>query len=310
MGSFDFFEFTKGSKVLKFLNYHHLLYFRSIATEGSIAKASQKLSVGQPALSAQLKSLEASIGERLFERKNRRLYLTDAGQLALRYANQINDLGRELVESIQTKSFSENASIQIGGLDSVPKQVLLKLVKASQQYGADKVSVFEGAGDELFRMLDSHLLDIVITNYPRSIETSQSHFQAKSLGKFPIGVYGTSQYLPLKKKFPESLANQPFILSTHHSQLRHDLDHFMDSQNIQIQVVAESQDTSLKKLMGLQGLGLIPLPEVVMKPLVDEGKLIHLGRLKNVFDEYWLIEGERLVENPVVKKLMSRFKVR
>ena len=295
---------------MKFLNYHHLLYFRSIATEGSIAKASKKLMVGQPALSAQLKSLEESIGEQLFDRRNRKLYLTEAGQLALRYANQINDMGRELIESIQTKSFSENASIQIGALDSVPKQVLLKLVKSAKQYGADKVSVLEGAGDELFRMLDSHLLDIVITNYPRSIEASQSQFQAKSLGKFPIGVYGTPQYQALRKSFPQSLSGQPFILSTHHSQLRHDFDHYIEAQGLSIQVVAESQDTSLKKLMGIQGLGLIPLPEVVMKPLVDEGKLIRIGRLKNVFDEYWLIESERLIENPVAKKLMARFKVR
>lgn len=295
---------------MKFLNYHHLLYFRSIATEGSIAKASKKMHVGQPALSAQLKSLEESIGEQLFERKNRRLYLTEAGHLALRYANQINDMGRELVESIQTKSFSENASIQIGALDSVPKQILLKLVKAAKQYEAEKVSVFEGAGDELFRMLDSHLLDIVITNYPRSIETSHHQFQAKSLGKFPIGVYGTTQFENLKKNFPQSLAGQPFILSTHHSQLRHDFDHYIEAQGLHIQVVAESQDTSLKKLMGIQGLGLIPLPDVVMKPLVDEGKLVRIGGLKNVFDEYWLMEGERLVENPVAKKLMSRFKVR
>ena len=47
---------------MKWLNYHHLLYFREIAKEGSIAKASEKLLVGQPALSHQLKQLEESLG--------------------------------------------------------------------------------------------------------------------------------------------------------------------------------------------------------------------------------------------------------
>ncbi len=294
---------------MKWLNYHHLLYFRTIATEGSLARASQKLNVGQPALSAQLKRLEESLGEQLFERRNRKLILTEQGELALRYANRINDMGEEFIESLQNKMFSEQASIQIGALDSVPKQILLKLVQAARRFGAGKVSIFEGSGDELFRLLDTHHLDIVITNYRRSVQ-SQRGFKARSLGKLPVGVYGTKAFLPLKKNFPTSLNEQPFILSTHHSQLRHDFNHFLQTNNIQIRVVAESQDTSLKKLLGADGIGLFPLAEVVMKPLlINEERLEHIGRLKNVFDEYWLIEGERLMENPVAKKLMDRFRI-
>ncbi|MCB0407123.1 MAG: LysR family transcriptional regulator, partial [Bdellovibrionales bacterium] len=162
---------------MKWLNYHHLLYFRTIASEGSLAKASKKLNLGQPALSAQLKNLENALGEKLFERKKRRLFLTEQGELALRYANQINDLGQELLESLQNKTFSEQASIQIGALDGVPKNILLKLVQTAKRFGADKVSIFEGTGDELFRLLDSHHLDIVITNFRRFIETSKTNFR-------------------------------------------------------------------------------------------------------------------------------------
>ena len=293
---------------MKWLNYHHLLYFRTIATEGSLAKASRVLNVGQPALSAQLKRLEESVGEKLFERRNRKLILTEQGELALRYANKINDMGQEFLESMQNKTYTETASIQIGALDSVPKQVLLRLVNAARRFGAGKVSIFEGSGDELFRLLDTHHLDIVITNFRRSVE-SQKDFKARSLGKFPVGVYGTKAFLPLKKNFPASLNQQPFILSTHHSQLRHDFDHFLQANDIQVRVVSESQDTSLKKLLGADGIGMFPLAEVVMKPLLAKGKLERIGRLKNVFDEYWLIEGQRLVENPVAKKLMDRFKI-
>ena len=46
---------------MKWLNYHHLIYFREIAKEGSISKASEKLLIGQPALSAQLKQLEEEL---------------------------------------------------------------------------------------------------------------------------------------------------------------------------------------------------------------------------------------------------------
>ena len=85
------------------LNYHHLYYFKVIATEGSIAKASKTLRLGQPTLSAQLKLLEDVIGQKLFERQNRRLILTDAGRVALDYANEIFRLGSELLDTINQR---------------------------------------------------------------------------------------------------------------------------------------------------------------------------------------------------------------
>ena len=83
--------------MIKWLNYHHLLYFRTIATEGSISRASEKLSVGQSALSSQLKQLEESIGQQLFQRKGRSLELTEAGKVALEYAEEIFQKGEEFV---------------------------------------------------------------------------------------------------------------------------------------------------------------------------------------------------------------------
>ena len=47
---------------MSWLNYHHLLYFWTVARAGSIAKASQELHLAQPTISAQLKLLEESLG--------------------------------------------------------------------------------------------------------------------------------------------------------------------------------------------------------------------------------------------------------
>ena len=71
------------------LNYHHLLYFWVIAREGSIRQACEVLSLSQPALSAQLRALEDSIGEKLFSRVGRGLVLTDVGKVTYRYAEEI-----------------------------------------------------------------------------------------------------------------------------------------------------------------------------------------------------------------------------
>ena len=66
------------------INYHHLLYFKVIAEEGSISRAAQVLRLGQPTLSAQLKQLEEALGVTLFERSHRRLSLSEHGKVAFK----------------------------------------------------------------------------------------------------------------------------------------------------------------------------------------------------------------------------------
>ena len=61
---------------MEWLNYHHLLYFWVVAREGSIAAATRKLNLTQPTISAQLRLLEESLGEKLFEKSGRSLVLT------------------------------------------------------------------------------------------------------------------------------------------------------------------------------------------------------------------------------------------
>ena len=83
---------------MSFLNYHHLRYFRAIAREGSLTRAAQLLNVSQSALSVQLGRLEESLGQPLFERKNKALTLTEAGRIALDYSESIFRSGDELLD--------------------------------------------------------------------------------------------------------------------------------------------------------------------------------------------------------------------
>ena len=78
------------------LNYHHLRYFWMIANEGHLTRAAERLHVSQSALSIQLRQLEASLGQKLFEREGKRLLLTEAGRIALDYANAIFRTGDAL----------------------------------------------------------------------------------------------------------------------------------------------------------------------------------------------------------------------
>lgn len=292
---------------MKWLNYHHLMYFRVIASEGGIAKAAKKLHLGQPALSSQLKTLEEFFGHALFERKSRRLYLTNAGKVTLQYANEIFEKGQELLEVIEDKTFSARIHVHLGALDSVPKTLITKLVEVARKIKPCQITVLEGRGEELLREVAAHQLDILVSNYPAPT-TGESGLFSRSIAKVPIAIYGSSKFKNLKRNFPSSLAGQPMILPTNHSKLRQDVDHFFSVNKMIHETVAEIQDTSVQKLLAIDGMGLIPLAEFSVKDQINEKKLIKIGTLKGVFEEFWIISAKRTIENPVTSKLVKDFR--
>lgn len=293
----------KGTCMPQWLNYHHLFYFRMIANEGGIARAAEKLHLGQPTLSSQLKQLEEMIGRPLFERRNRRLILTEAGKAALDYANEIFKLGDEMLEVLKDRTPEDQPHLQIGTLDSVPKNVILSIVIAAQKISSCGVSILEGKWDELFRELQTHRIDLLVSNYP-SQANEETQVYSKSVAKLPVSVYGAPRYKNLKRGFPYSLDGQPFVLPTVHSKLRHDLNHYFKLLGIKAMPSAETQDTSLQKLLAEHGVGLAPFSEAKEE---QEKKLVRLGRLENVYEEIWLISAQRKLENPIATKLMRSF---
>lgn len=292
---------------MKWLNYHHLLYFRVIAREGGIAKAAKKLRLGQPTLSTQLKQLEDSLGQRLFDRNNRRLTLTEAGKVALDYANEIFGLGDELLNVLQDETFSSRVKLNVGVLDSVPKVCVVRLTEEARRLGECSVCLLEGKADELFRELFAHQLDLVITNHTPTFGENHLAY-TKTIARFPVSVFAAPQFAKLEDGFPQSLAGEPFILPTLHSKLRHDLDHFFRTQGLSIETIVETQDTSLQKLLCVQSVGLIAIPEFAGAQLVEEGKVVRIGRLNGVIEEIWLVAAARRIENPIASKLMKSFR--
>lgn len=288
---------------MNWLNYHHLYYFRAIAQEGSIAKASEKLRIGQPSLSAQLKLLEDQLGKKLFERRNRKLVLTDSGAEALKYANEIFKMGEEMVEVLKDKTIDNKIHLQVGALDSVPKNVVSALVMQAYKTAPCSVSILEGKGDELMRELRAHKIDLILSNYPAEAGEDTA-FYSRSIAKMPVFIYGAKKYQKLKNNFPQSLSGMPIVLPTVHSKLRHDMDHFFSLNKIEINKIAETQDSSLQRSLAENELGLAPFSSSQDE---KHANIIKIGKLHNVFEEIWLISSKRKLENPVAKSLMKAF---
>ena len=123
----------------------------------------------------------------------------------------------------------------------------------------------------------------------------------------PVAIFGAASFGALKKSFPSSLNGLPFVLPTAHSKLRHDLNHYFKLQNIRVNRTAETQDTSLQKLLAKHGIGLAPLSVVAAESLVKDGALQRIGTLKGVYEEIWLVSAQRKLENQIAAKLIKIF---
>lgn len=290
------------------VNYHHLLYFHSIAVEGGIAKAAKKLRLGQPTLSTQMKQFEDTLGHELFDRSKRHLQLTEAGRMVLGYASEIFKLGDEMVDSLCDQHVASKIQVQIGAMDTVPKHLTLKVFHKAQASFDCVVSITEGHGDELLRELRAHRLDLVISNYPPAVGEAAGFF-AKSIARMPVAICASAKFSNLKRGFPASLKDQPFVMPSFQSKLRHDVEHYLKLNDIHVNTIAEVQDTSLQKLMGAHGDGLIPIALPAAQELISSNDLINIGILPDVHEELWLIAAQRRIQNPVASAIMKEFKI-
>lgn len=290
---------------MKWINYHHLIYFKVIAQQGSITKASEVLRVGQPALSSQLKNFEEQLGVELFERKNRKLILTEPGRIALEYAEKISSLGQELIEVIDDGTFSNQVNLSIGALDSIPKHLISDIVDFAHKKSGCFLSILEDSIESLLRKLVNHKIEVIISDKDYTQFEKGKVFSKKILKK-QVSAYASPDFIKYKKSFPRSINQAPCILPTFHSKLRQDLTNYFDSFDIRPKIIAETQDTSLQKLLAARGDGIIFLPDFASKELVQNHSLIKIGKIYEVYCEYYLIYSKRIVENPALELILDQ----
>src|SRR3954469_9422981 len=113
------------------LNYRHLYYFWVVAKEGSVTRAAERLDVAVQTISAQLALLEQAVGKALLAPQGRRLVLTEAGGVALAYADQIFLLGEQMQEVLSETDVGQTMRLTVGISDSLPKLIASRLLDAA-----------------------------------------------------------------------------------------------------------------------------------------------------------------------------------
>lgn len=289
---------------MEWLNYHHLLYFHTVAREGSIARACQKLRLAQPTISGQLRQLELTLGEKLFTKQGRGLALTEVGQIVFDYADQIFSLGRELQDTLKHQPPGTPRRLLVGLSDAVPKLIAYRILAPVLSLPTPVQLVCEeGSPSELTAALLDHRLDVVLTDSPVTVQDSRRHFN-HLLGSSPITIFGApSLARRYRRQFPRSLSGAPFLLPSASSSLRHFLDLWFDSNHIAPTVIGEFKDSALVKIFASAGAGLFAAPRAIESDMVARYGVQPVGHIPTLRESFYAVSIERRLKHPAVVAL-------
>lgn len=284
------------------LNFHHLRYFWVIASEGGMSRAARRLNVSPSSLSVQLKALEDQLGQALFERKGKALVLTEAGRIALDYANTVFRSGHELLEAL-TGLAPGRQVLRIGAVATLSRNFQIGLVRPL--FGRDGIEIImrSGALADLLAQLDAHKLDVVLANQPAMVD-AETELQSTLLAEQSVSLVGRRPAKRVRFRFPDDLAQMPVVLPARGSAIRSSFDALVSRAGIQPKILAEVDDMAMLRLMARESGCLTLVPPVVVVDELKSGLLVEHCRVPELREQFFAITRQRRLQNKLVAELL------
>lgn len=290
---------------MEYLNFHHLRYFWMVARKGGVRRAAEELHVSQPSISAQLKLLEESLGEKLFKRSGRSLVLTEAGHLVLSYADEIFSAGRELMNAVNQRPGSRALRLNVGMTDALSKIIAFEILKPAFHFSHPTHVICRQAElGPLVHQLQAHRLDIVLADEPASSGLKSKVFNHR-LGRSGVTFCAKPALATkLRRNFPQSLSGAPALLPSENMGTRIALETWFDDQEVRPRLVGEFEDATLMVVAAsLGGLGFTAIPTVVADVALKHYGLKVIAKVEGCGSDFYAITADRRVKHPVVSAI-------
>lgn len=283
------------------INYKHLNYFWTVAHEGSIAKASEKLHITPQTISGQISLLEKRMGNELFERQGRGLRLTETGRLVLGYADEIFELGQELNDVLRGAPALGPSEFIVSAASALPKAIVQKIIEPALRMDKEiSLTSLEGPVEAILADLAIHKVDLVLSDKPVTGALSIKAYNHK-LGESGLTFFASpSLAKKYKRNFPQSLHNAPLLLPTVQNEIRQLFDYWLREKNIYPVIRGQFDDSALMKDFGQAGLGIFFMPTIIAKDVCKAFNVKVIGQTDEVKQQFYAISAERKVSHPAV----------
>ena len=289
---------------MKSMNFNHLRYFWAVAHEGSLTRTAERLNLSQSALSVQIKKLEHQIGHQLFDRVGRRLLLTEAGKIALDYADTVFKAGDELMSTLQGRPMDTRQVLRVGALTTLSRNFQLEFLRPLVGRKDVELIVRSGTMRDLLAQLESHSVDVVLANSPAQRDTRQS-IRNHLLNQQRVSLVGRPWQRKRKFKFPDDLRTIPVLLPSLDSGIRVAFDQLLELAGIHPTIVAEVDDMAMLRLFARECAGVTLVPPIVVRDELKAGVLVEHCRIPEMTESFFAIVQARRFPNPLLAGLLA-----
>jgi DNA-binding transcriptional LysR family regulator len=259
------------------MELYQLRGFVTVARTGSFTRAAEELFLSQPALSLQVKALEKSLGQPLFERHGRRILLTPAGRILLRQANHILELVEQADTEIVALKGLAGGELVIGTNDSNCLYVLPDLVRRFRvQFPAVELHLTNSHSTQVVDWVIEGKVDFGLVTLPMMDASVESRplFQRRDVLVCAPGHPLCAQAAVT----PEEIVTHPLLLLDKGSVSRGLFDQTLAKAGLLPQIVMEVGSIEVIKRYVEIGLGVSVIPRFTAEQEIREGRL-HTAQL-------------------------------
>lgn len=287
------------------MNLRHLRYFWAVAHSGSIATAAKRLHLTPQTVSAQINLFEEAVGAALLRPAGRGLELTEAGRVALSYADEMFAIGDEMLSSLRAHAGRALPAFRVGISVVVPKSLTRQLLSPLKEL-SDPVRLVcrEGQIDWLLGELALHRLDMVLADRPMPTGLSVRCHSHK-LGDSALSFLVAPSLADAEIDFPACLNGAPLLLPGPNSAVRPEIERWLAETRLSPQVVGEFDDSALMKAFAQSGEGFFPAPAILAEEICTRYGVREAGRIEEVREAFWLISTERRVKHPAIRSVLD-----
>ena len=285
-------------------NYHHLRYFWLVAHEGNLTRTAKLHAISQSALSMQIQKLEQDLGQPLFERSGKRLILTEAGRIALDFADSIFATGEELLGTLGQLEQAHRRVLRVGALATLSRNFQLQFLQPLLTDMDIGVVLRSGALGELLQSLEAYQLDVLLSNYapPRDATT---RWIAHAIDEQPVSLVGHPRPERAGWDLETLLKREPLVAPTPQSSIRNGFDALVSRLGVRPRIVAEVDDMAMLRLVAREHPGLAVVPPIVVKDELDSGVLVEVAELPGLVETFFAITLARRFPNPVLDLVLQ-----
>ncbi len=284
------------------INFHHLHYFWAVAKDGNLTRTAKRLRVAQSALSAQIRQLEDSLGEALFTREGRRLVLTEAGRIALEYAEDIFATGQELRSTLQQGRRREQV-LRVGAVATLSRNFQESFIRPLLSQPDLRLQLHSGSLDDLLLRLSTHALDLVLSNRPPPREPGRD-WRCRRIARQPVSLVGHKRRRAFR--FPEDLREVPLIVPGPDSDVRTEFDALCAQLDVPLRLLAEVDDMATMRLLARDTGAIALVPSIVVRDELRSRALHEYCVVPGVFETFYAITVARHYQHPLLRSLLGR----